>query len=198
MRTRLAFNVPGVAVTSVELDATLSASHAGDVDITEHPLETGSNISDGARAKQRTVTLEGIISNNPLDAKPSDGAGAGRARRLFEALERVKDNGGVCTLTTPSRSYENVLIKQLSEDEDKKMGGAVKVKLSLTQVKLVRSQTVAIKKVSKPQHDPKKDKGPQVTKKGPKGYWAASAKSGVINRITNATTSSNIFLLGGK
>jgi len=185
VRTKLEFNVAGVAVTSVEFDATLTASHAGDVDITEHPLETGSNVADGARAKQRTVSLEGVIVDNPLDAKPSDNAGAGRARRLYDALELVKEKGGVCTLTTPFRSYDNILIKQLSSDEDKKMGGAVKVKIALTQVKLVRSQTVAVRKTAKPNGQEKGDKGPQSGTKAPestvrKSMWKKATEPGGV------------------
>lgn len=192
MRTRLDFAVSGVSVRSVEFDATLTASHAGDVDITEHPLESGSNVTDGARAKQRTVSLEGVITDNPLGASAADGAGAGRARRLFDALELVKEAGGVCTLTTPFKSYDNVLIKSLSSDEDKQMGGAVKVKLSLTQVKLVRSQTVAVRKTSKPNAQDKKDKGPQAAKAAPeavrsKGLWKrATQPDGAIAKLSSA------------
>ena len=50
-------------VDAVTVDATTSESHDADVDVTESPVESGSNISDHARAQLRTVTVEGVISN---------------------------------------------------------------------------------------------------------------------------------------
>lgn len=181
IKTVLTFDVPGVHVTSITLDAMLSAGHSGDVEITEHPLETGSNIADGARAKQPSLQLEGMLADFPLggDELGSDG----RAKDLYAALRKVKDAGGVIRITTGLDSYDNMLIKQLSAPEDAKMGGAVKFSMQLTQVQLVRSQSVALKKVSTVKAQPHQKGGaesatPATPQQVSRSDWKASTQSG--------------------
>lgn len=159
-RVTLSFSVPNVRYTSIELDATTSLSHSGDVDITEHPLETGSNVADGARAKQPSVQLEAVIADFALHPDAKD-TGEGSAKDKYQALRAVKDGGGVVTIVTPQDSYTNMLIKQLTSPESAQMGRAVKFSMTLQQVKLVRSQTAALKKVATPKAQPKQNSGPQ-------------------------------------
>lgn len=149
-KTKLEFHVSGVFISVVYLDATMSITHGGEVEITEHPLEDGSNIADGARAKQATVQMEAVVADNPLVA-PEAGeapAGKGRAQSIYAALSKVKDSSGVIRVTTQLAAYENMLMKSLSAPQAVNMGGAVRFSLAFTQVKLVRSQTVALKRAA--------------------------------------------------
>lgn len=51
---------------SIAVDATLRQQHSAPSTVTDHPVETGSNISDHIRPEPDTLTLEGIISNTPI------------------------------------------------------------------------------------------------------------------------------------
>lgn len=51
----------------IEFDAVTAETHVAQADITEHPVEVGANISDHSRPKLRTVQLEGVITNTPLN-----------------------------------------------------------------------------------------------------------------------------------
>lgn len=53
-----------------EFDAVTSQSHDSQVQIAEHPVETGSNIADHARTEPERVTLEAYVTNNPLSTDP--------------------------------------------------------------------------------------------------------------------------------
>jgi hypothetical protein len=190
--TTLTFDVPGVSVSSLTLDATTSLNHSGDVDVTEHPVEDGGNISDGARPKQAVLSVEGIFSDNPLSLPPgAPGTGAGRAKEAYANLKRVKDAGGVVSITTGLEAYANMIIKKLSTPETSKMGRSVKFSMELTQVRLVRSQTVAIRKVKTPKAQPKQNDGKKNPVKTPpavvaKSIWKGSADNGIIKSASDA------------
>lgn len=155
-KTRLEFDVAGVDVDVIVLDATVTLTHAGDVDITEHPIEDGANVSDGARAKQATLQFEGVLSDQPLMAPGSDEEPAyeGRAAYLYMALVAVKNAGGVLAVRTALTTYDNVLIKSISAPQAANTGATVKFSMQLTQVTLVRTQTVKLKKVATPKAQP--------------------------------------------
>lgn len=62
---------------SVSLDASLHEQHTGTATITDHPVELGSNIADHIRPDPDMLTIEGVVSNQPLYL-PSDHAGSAR------------------------------------------------------------------------------------------------------------------------
>ena len=51
---------------NVSLDATLSQTHEATNTVTEHPVESGANMSDHIRPDLDTLAIEGIISNTPV------------------------------------------------------------------------------------------------------------------------------------
>lgn len=201
MRVVLSFSVPGVRYTSIELEATTSLTHSGDVDVTEHPLETGSNVADGARAKQPALQVEAILTDFSLDSTAKD-TGDGSARDKYAALRFVRDAGGVVSITTPQESYDNMLIKQLSSPESAQMGRSVKFSLQLVQVKVVRSQTVALKKVATPKAQPKQTDGPKQPGKTSdqnvrRSPWKAAVSKGDAAKGTTDGLLSGLVLGGG-
>ncbi len=48
---------------SVEFDATTSESHEDTLNITDHPVETGANVTDGAREEPTRLSIEGVVSS---------------------------------------------------------------------------------------------------------------------------------------
>ncbi len=50
---------------SVEFDATTSESHEDTLSITDHPVETGANVTDSAREEPTRLTIEGVVSSLP-------------------------------------------------------------------------------------------------------------------------------------
>lgn len=66
---------------SITLDASLHEQHTGTATITDHPVEQGSNIADHIRPDPDMLTIEGVVSNQPLYL-PSDHAGAAQMINL--------------------------------------------------------------------------------------------------------------------
>ena len=61
---------------SVALDATLSRVHESTNTVTEHPVESGANMSDHIRPDLETLAIEGVISNTPILLPPDHTDGA--------------------------------------------------------------------------------------------------------------------------
>jgi hypothetical protein len=51
----------------LEFDCTPTENHEASVEITEHPVEVGVNMTDHAKPNQRVITLEGMITNTPIN-----------------------------------------------------------------------------------------------------------------------------------
>ena len=50
----------------LEFDASISETHTDESDVTEHPVEDGSNITDHVRLLPNTFEMSGMITNTPL------------------------------------------------------------------------------------------------------------------------------------
>lgn len=63
-------------IDEIWLDVSVRESHGLSAEVTEHPVESGADVADHIRPKQRTVTIEGIISNTPIEVPQSHMDGA--------------------------------------------------------------------------------------------------------------------------
>ena len=202
----------------ITLDAATTESYSRDVDVTEHPVEQGANVSDHVRPKAGTLTVSGILTdierlsfNTPqnlvvkgrtvaqVGQSTYHKSRSGRAIANFKQLEALRDGGTLVNVDTPARLHKDMLIQSLGWTRDKsaitrgpplliktgygdrKAGddingcGALRVTLTLRQVRLVSSQTVkAAEKPKLAKAAKKDDKGPQDA---PKASVAEERKS---------------------
>ena len=67
----------GVEISGFTLDATLQETHNLEAETTDHAVEDGSLITDHVDVKPRQITIEGVVSDTPLNFGASlQGAGA--------------------------------------------------------------------------------------------------------------------------
>lgn len=163
---------------SLAIDATASESHSGEMDVTEHPVETGANITDHARKKPRTVKIDGVLVDYPVE-NPDDG-NAGRALANLATLEALRDNGQLVELRSQVLTLSNLLIQAISYTRTKDIADAVRFSATLREVRLVDSQTVAIKTAvtsAKPKHSDGKKTGEPAKEAEVKKSWAKQGKA---------------------
>lgn len=67
-----------LTIGTIWIDVSISETHSLTAEVSEHPVEDGSNISDNVRAQPRTVQLEGLVTNHPTEL-PLSHAGGVRA-----------------------------------------------------------------------------------------------------------------------
>ncbi len=160
--------VINVAITSrgggdfltLTLDASVSEQHTGDVEVTDHPVELGADISDHARVKPERLVITGLISdvginrgearldiapNSDPDAPiPIVGAGrranageAGRSNSGYATLRKFKDERHLLKIITALRSYDNMILENLSVPRDGKSGDALVFTATFKEIRLV-------------------------------------------------------------
>lgn len=178
-----------VVLDAITVDAMIEEEHEATVDVTEHPVEKGADITDHIRPRLRSLRLYGIISNTPLGF-PEPVAGAIqlaalatgvtvpsgliqsavdlmksgglflRVKAAFDQLQQLVDNAVPVTLHTPLKDYTNVAICSLRIVRRSGLGDAIEFTAYLKEVRTVDSLTVT---TDVPANQPSKNIGTQGT-----------------------------------
>lgn len=153
-------------IDTITLDASLSETHTADVEVTSHPVEQGAAITDHMRAKPRTITIEGIVTNT---AMPDPGADASKAttteirtpdgKVAYQSRTPTVDQtragaayrdllalraGKLVTVVTGIETFENMAITSINVPRDAKTGQALKFSITLQEITQVSSATTKI------------------------------------------------------
>lgn len=82
-----------LTIGPIWIDVSISEKHSIGADVTEHPVERGTNIVDHIRPKPREIQIEGFVTNHPTE-QPLSHAGGARA---------TEDAGVIDVTTVPGR-----------------------------------------------------------------------------------------------
>jgi hypothetical protein len=129
--------------TVLVFDAVLRSNQSQPVVPTEHPVQTGTNVSDHAIVKQARVTLEIGMSDAMDEFSPGMwGGGSTKSINAFQTLTSLKNNITLLTLTTRLASYTNMLIVDIQPHEDYTTLNALKATVLFQQMFLTSVTTV--------------------------------------------------------
>lgn len=169
-RVLLSYVLPDGTKGQVQLDAAVSEQHTTTAQVTDHPVETGPNISDHIRVLPKRLSISGIVTNTPIyvpatqmrgiSGKPgSVSATAGNQTVKFQVLkfddefDRVRDvygelvdataAGALFSVTTTLANYENMAITSLSAPRSAGSGNALTFQIDMQELRIVETQTVA-------------------------------------------------------
>ncbi len=143
-----------VYIDGFELDVARAIEHKLPAQVTEQPLESGANFADHKLKHSRMLTIEGVVSDTPIGglakrrqqftlvdgeafATPSQEARA-RMEALLESPEPI-------TVETPTRTYRNMVMEDLSEPEDKQTGKAYVFTAVFKQLKIVSNLRTTVR-----------------------------------------------------
>lgn len=158
---------------SIEWDASESETHSLSSQVTMHPVEQGSDVSDHVIHKPTRLTLKLLQTNHPIYKNPYYDLGPDRVGRTFDALDELRLFAVPFEVVTSLRRYENMLIESIEVDRNAKTGQALSVSVSLTQVRLVSNATVP---------DPRDLRGKTGKKEGLKPTTPVAAGSPVAEK----------------
>jgi hypothetical protein len=65
-----------VEIGDIWIDVSVEESHEAEAEVSEHPVEIGANIADHIRPLPRVITIEGIVTNHPLELPQSHAGSA--------------------------------------------------------------------------------------------------------------------------
>ncbi len=131
-------------------DAVIREGHTSRTTITKNPIATGAKVSDHAYMEPDELFLEAAVGDvwlhaldsngNPVqDVWASDGGRSANAWKLLRNLQRAMEPFSV---QTGLDLYENVMIEQMFTEQDDATSTVLFVRVQLTTVDRVSTQTV--------------------------------------------------------
>ena len=133
----------------LQLDAAIRVSHTSRAQITEHPVEYGSDVTDNARPLPDELQVEGFISGTPLGVQDQFGDNAEfpvngnpAVKAAFDTLRNLKDTATVIDVVTRLHEYPNMLMQDLEFLESADIGDSLRFTCRMKAVRIISSQTV--------------------------------------------------------
>jgi hypothetical protein len=131
-----------ILIDDFELDASLVETHTFDSEVTEHPVETGSDVADHIRVMPDVVVIEGIVSDSPIgaladrrsitEAKPSDDC--------LAWLKAIRSERRPVTIVTSLGTYTEMVMQQLEVPRTADTGEALRFRASFKQIIVVTNR----------------------------------------------------------
>lgn len=186
--------------TIVEFNATLSEDHNISAELTDHPVETGSTITDHYRLLPKSITINGIVSNTPLSGLNPLAIGAGLvagvvtsvnsriskspANEAYDKIEASMKKGELLTIVTTLKTYNNMLITSFSTRRDSASGNILNATIVLREVRIAKVETISTpEKPANEKDKPFENQGQKekIPATANQSNNAAAGKSSVIN-----------------
>lgn len=139
------------ATQFLELEATVRETHTASAQVTDHPVENSTDITDHIRRLPEELQLEGIVSDTPIlvlaafratPAVPGTDPTA-RAKAAYEFLRDIKDQGRLVDVSTKLRDYSNMAITNFSVSRDKDTSNILAFSLTLREIQIATTEVVA-------------------------------------------------------
>ena len=128
-------------------DAYFNINHDSNLAITEHPIQTGANISDHAYMEANKVTFEigmSDVMQDISDSKFTKFSGPSRSVNAYEILRKLQSQRLPIKAITKLWTYNNMLIESISAKEDKTTTYGLRATVTLKEIFVVSVTTVRI------------------------------------------------------
>ena len=177
-------------IGDLALDCTVTETHTATSTVTEHPVESGANITDHIRPDPVQLSITGIVSDTPIGSRqvqrsievggasvqvtqqepPTSTTGYGRA--AWAKLDAIRTAAKPVKVVTRDKTYENMALVSLSVPKESKTGGALNFTAQFKQVRIVYNRTTRVVVAKAPKSHKKQDTGKQPTAElaQPKNY----------------------------
>lgn len=138
-------SVPNRGIANILPNVVVQESAQDELTITEHPVESGANITDHAFKNpallsvtygwsQSGTALNGLISGAGLTPSPRD---------VYQQLLDLQESRQPFNVVTGKRLYENMLIRSLSQVTDVEGENCLLVDMDLQEIIIVSTQTTS-------------------------------------------------------
>lgn len=142
-------------INGYAIDAVVSESHARESEVTKVPVESGSEVTDNNKPKNRTVTIEGIVTNTPSGDMVAERADfftptgeLGQtlpAQAFVDMIDDAQANSETITVETEFRSYAALSITKFEVPRDKDVGFAVKFTLACEELRIRKTNRLTVR-----------------------------------------------------
>jgi hypothetical protein len=151
----------GIEQQGIIPDVVISEMHSDEIEVTEHPVDTGANISDHAYKKpSECVCTFGWSDNSRAVNSLLDGSifrGIENINDIYNKLLEIHEKRLPVKLTTAKRVYPQMLIKQLKTVTDKDTENALLIEVTFRELLVAQAKTVSLASVR--QKNPRRTAG---------------------------------------
>jgi len=142
-----------LTIGDLTCDASVSEVHNTEADVTEHPVETGSDISEHYRKRPRMVSIDGIVTATPLEtsfpgatavsAVKSAISGDDPVASARDLLNSYFDDAKLITIATSFNTYDNVALLSLKVTRGSRTGQAMHFSCTAKQLRIVDTRNAS-------------------------------------------------------
>jgi len=158
------FKKPG-QIGEIVLDATISENHSYENIVTSHPIEDGSEISDHVISRPERLTMNGFITNSPVNflgvaLNLIRGIGRNRTEVAFDELLKISQGKydpitGVrerelITIVSTLKVYTDMVMISITFPRDRTSGDSLRFTAEFQKLTKVTSETVVVPNLKAP------------------------------------------------
>jgi hypothetical protein len=156
------------SIGSLTLDAAITETHEMEAELTEFPVETGSDIADNRIKRPRIVTIDGVVASAPTNPLQIVGPLAPLSvPNGFKALEALFDSSELITVVTELKTYEDMAITKISIPRSNDTGRAIFFSMECRSVQIVSNRTFEVPVLEPEKASTQVEQGKKPTKPGP-------------------------------
>jgi hypothetical protein len=122
-------------------DLILTEQHNMDANVTQHPVEDGSVISDHIQNQLENGSLSALITNYSLSRF---GILTNKAQDVFDSLVELWEEKTVIAIYTVMKVYEDVAITSMPIARDSDTGEAIVIQVTFSKVEQVTLQEISL------------------------------------------------------
>jgi len=161
-----------VQIGEVSVDASIAESHTIEGEITSHPVESGSDITDHYRVNPRKISLEAVVTSTPIatgypaqtaiNSVKSIIAKDDPVMNAWQEIERYFEKRVIVTINTSLKKYENMILTSFNVTRNSFKGQSLHFSLTAEEIRVVNTEEEDRITVPEPKTkttEKKKDKG---------------------------------------
>lgn len=187
-----------VAIDGYLIDAALSENYQFDSAITDHPVETGSDVTSNVRVLPAVVTITGVVSDTPigtiagtraLEAASGANGGGNPSDAVIAKLLQIRDQREPITIKGSKKTFDNMLMQSLVIPIDDKTGNATHFTATFKEVILVTNDRQFVR-VAIPNAGKKVSLGNKPSVDQPGGYYSVNNAEGADTSLLGSIVDS--------
>ena len=137
-------------IDGYEIDIAETESHVFESDVTEHPVETGSVVTDHVRNKPAIISFQGVVSNTPIGelavrrGMTDETSGIRPGDDAYARLIAIREARQPVTIETSRGVFADMVMQSLSEPRDPTTGDAFVFQVTFKQIRFVTNNRTTV------------------------------------------------------
>jgi hypothetical protein len=136
----------GASIKELPADLVSGESHVFENAVTEHPVESGTDVTDHIRPLPLKLTITGVFSDTPIsvvDAISRLSDGEPHTIRALQFFEELRDKRYLCNISNRFKSYNNMAVTSVVFNRGSNSGKSVQMQVNFKEVRTVESALLA-------------------------------------------------------